>query len=68
MTVNRTSKTLSAPVATAIKIEAGELQEEIRRRAYDLYEEHGREDGRELDDWLQAEAEVTQSRAKLIAA
>jgi hypothetical protein len=68
MTANRTSKTLSAPVATALKIEAGELQEEIRRRAYELYEERGREDGRELDDWLQAEAEVAQSRAKLIAA
>ncbi len=32
--------------------------EEIRTRAYELYEERGREDGHEMDDWLQAEAEV----------
>ncbi len=35
------------------------LQEEIRLRAYELYEERGREDGRDVDDWLQAEEEIT---------
>jgi hypothetical protein len=30
----------------------------IKRRAYELYESRGREDGRDLDDWLQAEHEV----------
>lgn len=45
-----------------------ELQEQIRLRAYELYEQRGGEDGRELDDWLQAEAEVTQSMAKAKAA
>jgi hypothetical protein len=35
------------------------LQEEIRRRAYALYEERAREDGHDIDDWLRAEAEVT---------
>ena len=34
-------------------------EESIRRRAYALYEERGREDGHDLDDWLRAEAEVT---------
>jgi len=34
------------------------LQERIRTRAYELYEQRGCEDGRELDDWLQAEAEA----------
>ena len=47
---------------------SSELQEQIRRRAYELYEQRGGEEGRELDDWLQAVAEVTQSMAKLIAA
>ena len=28
-----------------------ELQEQIRCRAYKLYEERGRVDGHELDDW-----------------
>lgn len=45
-----------------------ELQEQIRLRAYELYEQRGGENGRELDDWLQAEAEVTQSMAKAKAA
>jgi hypothetical protein len=40
------------------------LEEEIRRRAYELYEERGREDGRDLDDWLRAEAEVTGTAVK----
>ena len=34
------------------------LEEEIRRRAYELYEARGCKEGRELDDWLRAEAEV----------
>jgi hypothetical protein len=45
-----------------------ELQEQIRRRAYELYEQRGRDDGHELDDWLQAESEVTQQKVKTIAA
>jgi hypothetical protein len=32
-------------------------QEEIRRRAYEIYLEHGGLPGRELEDWLQAESE-----------
>ena len=35
------------------------LQEEIRRRAFALYEERDREDGHDIDDWLRAEVEVT---------
>ena len=33
------------------------LDEEIRRRAYQLYVERGGEHGRDLDDWLQAKRE-----------
>jgi len=44
------------------------IQEQIRRRAHELYEQRGREDGHELDDWLQAESEVTQQKAKTVAA
>lgn len=36
-----------------------EQQERIRRRAYEIYELRGRESGRDFDDWLQAESEVT---------
>jgi len=30
----------------------------IRHLAYDFYEQRGRLDGHDLDDWLQAEAEL----------
>lgn len=33
-------------------------QEEVRRRAYEIYVERGKGEGQELEDWLQAEAEV----------
>ena len=35
-----------------------EQQERIRRRAHQIYEEHGREEGRALNHWLQAKTEV----------
>jgi Protein of unknown function (DUF2934) len=41
--------------------------EEIRHRAYELYEASGREDGHDLDDWLRAAKKggsTTQSPAK----
>ena len=47
---------------------ASDLQEQIRRRAYELYEQRGRNDGYELNDWLQAESELTQQKPKTIAA
>ena len=31
--------------------------EDVRRRAYEIYQEHGGLPGRELEDWLQAESE-----------
>ncbi len=33
-------------------------QEEVRRRAYQLYEERGMQDGFEVEDWLRAESEI----------
>jgi len=32
--------------------------EEIRRRAYEIYLERGEQPGHDLDDWLQAEREL----------
>ena len=32
--------------------------EDIARRAYQLYEEHGGEHGHDLDDWFRAEREL----------
>jgi hypothetical protein len=41
------------------------LQEQIRLRAYGLYEQRGRA-GNELDDWLQAESDLTQPKPNTI--
>jgi hypothetical protein len=48
--------------------EPQELEHEIRLRAHELYEERGREDGHELDDWLRAEEEITRKKTRTIAA
>jgi hypothetical protein len=47
------------------RVDAGyyELEERIRFRAYLLYEQRGKRHGYDLDDWLQAESELTQRRA-----
>jgi hypothetical protein len=38
--------------------------ERIRIRAYEFYEQRGRVDGFDLDDWLRAEAEVLGAHRK----
>lgn len=45
-----------------------ELEHQIRQRAYELYEARGREDGREMDDWLRAEEEITGRKVRAVAA
>ena len=35
-----------------------DIEERIRRRAYEIYEHRGGIDGLDLDDWLQAETEI----------
>ena len=52
----RTKKT-AAGNGNAIPIN---LEEEIRRRAYELYAERGFSSGHEHEDWLKAEREVKQ--------
>lgn len=39
-------------------------EDEIARRAFELYEARGREDGRDSDDWLQAERELDEQRQR----
>jgi hypothetical protein len=43
-------------------------EEQIRQRAYELYEARGREDGHDREDWQQAEAEIAGIRRKGVAA
>ena len=44
------------------------IEERIRLRAYELFEQCGRRDGHALDDWLQAEAELTERQSLRAAA
>lgn len=41
-----------------------EIEEQIRKRAYELYQERGGMDGNATDDWRQAKEEVLRSKAK----
>jgi hypothetical protein len=43
---------------TSAEIGNSAPQEEIRRRAYEIYLERGEQPGCDLDDWLQAEREL----------
>lgn len=61
---SNTSGILSAPKTTK-PITHEDIQEEIRRRAYELYELRGRENGHDLEDWLQAEFELVSPRLML---
>jgi hypothetical protein len=47
---------------------ASRLQQAIQLRALELYEQRGREGGHQLEDWLQAETELTPLRTKKAAA
>ena len=41
-----------------------ELEEQIRRRAYELYEQAGFQDGHSEEHWLQAEHEILHGSTK----
>jgi hypothetical protein len=63
-----TSAIPTSSTKTQTTISTIDLQEKVRRRAFELYELRGREDGHELDDWLQAESEIVQLRTKAATA
>ena len=42
--------------------ESSDIENRIRDRAYQLYEQRGKVDGFALDDWSQAEAEVLRAQ------
>lgn len=68
--------TTSEPVSTAYEPGGGTERnailegngatdlDEIRKRAYELYEQDGRLDGKHHDHWIQAESEVRNRRNK----
>ena len=46
------------------KAQDSALYKRITQRAYELYEQRGRQAGYELEDWLQAEREIRSAAAK----
>jgi hypothetical protein len=55
------------PVGT-VRSEPQDFDQQIRLRAYQLYEARGREDGHELEDWLRAEEEFAWKKVGTVAA
>lgn len=41
----------------------GNLEEQVRQRAYELYEQDGRQEGRDQEYWFRAEAEIRGRRS-----
>jgi hypothetical protein len=57
----RTDNVLTMPSVespTAVPIASGVTEDDIARRAFELYCDRGREDGHDVDDWLNAEREL----------
>lgn len=44
------------------------IEQQIQQRAYELYEQRGRTEGHDLDDWLQAEYEIKGKQANAATA
>ena len=65
--LNKTSVNCSLTATdphTNQQIESQQIEnEQIQLRAYELYEQRGREDGHHVEDWLQAETEVSMQQA-----
>lgn len=51
------------PVNSSLNATEPPDHQKIQVRAYELYREHGGEDGHDVEDWLQAEAEITVQQA-----
>ena len=54
--------------ALTVTSDRKELEHQIRLRAYELYEAGGRQEGRELEDWLHAEEAIAGKKARAVGA
>ena len=50
--------------ASRSKSDRPPIEEQIRQRAQEIYLQRGGQDGSELEDWLQAEAEIRQAEGE----
>lgn len=51
------------PVAPVALKADGDIEDQIRQRAYELYEQEGRQEGRDQEYWFRAEAEIRGRRS-----
>lgn len=56
--VKQTKPATTVAQAPAAAVAPQDVQEQIRRRAYELYQQRNGEDGSPEEDWLRAEAEI----------
>ena len=61
-----TSATSGIPGEITMSESYADLQEQVRLRAYEIYEKRGREDGHALEDWLQAQSEILAAGVKVV--
>ena len=56
-----------AAIAGAAKhiLDALPVEEQIRKRAFEIFIQRGNQSGSELDDWLQAEREILTAREQI---
>ncbi|MHB1053235.1 MAG: DUF2934 domain-containing protein [Thiobacillus sp.] len=54
----RISRDADTTAAIPVGKKGGDPKQQIEKRAYDLYEQHGHQKGHEKQDWLQAEREI----------
>jgi hypothetical protein len=54
---------------TSVKSDiAANMKEDIRHLAYGFYEQRGREDGHDLEDWFRAEKKIQHKRSRNVSA
>ncbi len=61
--IKHPSSRLAAPASSA-RADGADRESRIRAAAFALYEQHGSQPGHDLDDWLQAEAQVDAELAR----
>jgi Protein of unknown function (DUF2934) len=63
--MSKTAKTSSSASKKAVAVKSAPTQEDIARRAYQIYLERGGAPGHELDDWTRAERELVQRNGQV---
>lgn len=58
----------ASPEKAVSRLDRQTIEERIRTRAYELFEERGREEGHDWEDWFRAEEEITAGKTSSVAA